>query len=496
MPVAQATRGRTAAVVTAAPLALGLLATLTLGGTSVPVGRGQTRPSTPLAFASGPVVGSEVPTGYLNVYFGNLHSHTSYSDGVETPADAYRYARDEADLDFLAITEHNHSKAGKIAKNHSLYSGAQANSLMSTASRFTEDGSFVALYGQEFSTISSGNHVNVIDAPRVIDVANGAFGQLVNVWLPANLDSSGHPPILLMNHPATSKSPKSRQYGRDKFGSDAEWVRRMGAAAFLIAMMNGPSHESDTYLPPSAPAEGHFLDYLNLGFRLAPTADQDNHRANWGSATTGRTAIVSEDLSKPSLLRAMRARHVYATQDDNLRLVCRVNGQLCGDTLATTPGVGAELQIELTVFDDDEPEADYQIDVFQGTVGAGRAIPVDTVETSGNTITPLVIEDVRYEGGPQYVFLKVHQLTEDLESGNCGGQCAWLAPVWMTSRESSAPLHSPSADASRYVASRRSSLYHVSSECADAERIKASNRVVGMSASEGRTPHDECPRRR
>src|SRR6185295_8876946 len=43
-------------------------------------------------------------------YFGNLHSHTSYSDGVQTPPDAYTFAHFNAQtpLDFLAVTDHNH----------------------------------------------------------------------------------------------------------------------------------------------------------------------------------------------------------------------------------------------------------------------------------------------------------------------------------------------------------------------------------------------------
>src|SRR5262245_14254422 len=74
------------------------------------------------------------PPVEVNVYFGNLHSHTSYSDGSGTPEDAYRHARFEAHLDFLAITEHNHDKAEQgaaadrrdgilIATNHDLYNG-------------------------------------------------------------------------------------------------------------------------------------------------------------------------------------------------------------------------------------------------------------------------------------------------------------------------------------------------------------------------------------
>ena len=47
-------------------------------------------------------------------YYGNLHSHTSYSDGTGTPAQAFAFARNTAPtpLDFLAVTEHNHSGAG------------------------------------------------------------------------------------------------------------------------------------------------------------------------------------------------------------------------------------------------------------------------------------------------------------------------------------------------------------------------------------------------
>ena len=47
----------------------------------------------------------------LNAYFGLLHGHTSYSDGLGTPDDAYESAK-EAGLDFFAVTEHTHDKAG------------------------------------------------------------------------------------------------------------------------------------------------------------------------------------------------------------------------------------------------------------------------------------------------------------------------------------------------------------------------------------------------
>lgn len=480
----------TGTVVAAIPVALGLLATA-INGTPGDATERARRPAgtthTERArFDAGPVVEAAAARGHLNVYFGNLHAHTSLSDGVEEPQDAYAFARDEAGLDFMALSEHNHAQAGRIANNHSLYSGSQADSLISVANRMTENGRFVALYGQEFSTISSGNHMNVLDVPRVIGVANGAFDSLLNDFLPNNHDTTGGLAVLLLNHPATSGSGAENEYGRDDFGSDAEWIRRMRDHASLIAMINGPSHQDGTGLPPGQPAEGEVFRYLNLGFLLAPTADQDNHKPNWGATTEARTAVIADELSKPALLRAMKARHVYATEDSNLRVVCRVNGHLCGDRIAA-PAAGTELQIELTLHDDDEPSASYEIDVFSDDIGDDPARnPTEVVAQEGNTAVPLKIQDIRYSGGSQYVFFRIRQQTDDDEDR------AWTSPVWLEPG-GPPPLPTPE-DASGFVASRNSRIFHPDATCSSARDIKPQNRVTGAEARRGRTAHQGCPR--
>jgi hypothetical protein len=174
------------------------------------------------------------------VFFGNLHSHTSYSDGSGTPEQAYKHARDaqNANLDFMALTEHNHAEAvgsdGRgIATEPALYKGPGNDSLISTARRMTEDGRFVALYGQEFSTISSGNHVNVFEIGEVIGVQKGRFDLLLN-FLATNKDSAGQPAIIMFNHPKNTLEVEAKEYGRDDFGTFDNWVKRMGAQARLI----------------------------------------------------------------------------------------------------------------------------------------------------------------------------------------------------------------------------------------------------------------------
>jgi hypothetical protein len=359
----------------------------------------------------------------LSVFFGNLHSHTALSDGRGTPEEAYEHARDTAGLDFLALTEHNHKQAGDIAENTALYTGPGSLALIPTATRFIDNGAFIALYGQEFSTISSGNHMNVIDAPQVIDVGNGDFKTLFETWLPAHLDTQGQPPLLLLNHPATSSSPASREYGIDDYDGDrAAWLAALDPRAELINLINGPSHET-TPKPPSAPSEREFLRYLNFGLHVAPTADQDNHKKNWGSATQARTGVVAPTLTKAALLTALRQRRAYATEDRNLRLVYQVNGQLLGSRIvgAAGPAVGSALTMTLQVTDDDEPTTGYKVEVLADQIGGTPvAAPVRTQTVTGNGTH--TITGVTYAGGDQYLFLRIRQ---------SDGDRAWTAPVWL-----------------------------------------------------------------
>ena len=441
-----------------------------------------------------------------NVYFGNLHSHTSYSDGSGKPAQAYRHARDVAHVDFLAITEHNHAQAEQgapadrhdgilIAKNHSLYSGAASTSLISAARAANKDGTFVALYGQEFSSISSGNHINVFEIPDVITVPNGAFDQLVTL-LDTVRDSRSKQPIVQFNHPGLNSKNPAKDYGEDDFASDAEWVDKMGKFARTIAILNGP-HDVKTFdnRPPSC-LEREYLHYLSLGFHLAPTADQDNHYQTWGDATVTRTAVITPSLTKESILEALDQRHVYATEDKNLRLVFKIDGHLMGDRVSA-PAVGAPLAVSYSIKDDDEPDAGYYIEVFSGVLGHGNAAVIDKMEVEGNTADGQ-IDSVKYDGGNEYIFFKITQVNEDGVKDR-----AWTAPLWLepggvpATTTATTPVVSdaqvcPAGD--QLVASKKRSVYHCSS-CRDAQNISDANRVEGADAVRGRTLHDNCPRK-
>lgn len=381
-----------------------------------------------------PAPATPVAAGALRVFFGNLHSHTGFSDGDDdgTPTAAYSHARDVAGLDFLAITEHNHRvNVGPLGNNHALYNGPAATSLIQAARQFNEDGRFVAIFGQEFSTIGSGNHANVFEVLEVIDdtqVPSGEWGTLLNSWLPSHLDSSGQQALILLNHPANPSSPNAKEYGRDDFGGSlSAWRTALDSRAELINIINGPSHDTGV---PGDPSESEFRRYLDLGFHLAPTADQDNHLMNWGGAAETRTGVIAPTLSKPAIMAALRARHVYASQDRDLRVLPTIGGALIGSQVvgAAVPAPGTEIPIVVNLRDDGEPGSAYQVEVFSDEIGGDDSANVVRVATrQGNG--SLSISGVTYNGGAQYVFLRLTQTTpEDVDFDE--GDRLWTAPVW------------------------------------------------------------------
>ncbi len=178
---------------------------------------------------------------------------------------------------------------------------------------------------------------------------------------------------------------------------------------------------------------------------------------------------------------------MYATEDRNLKLIFGVNGHLCGDVVAPPP-VNEELKIEYRITDADEDSSEYRVTVFAGTVGGGLPASVTSVTTQGNTPVGQwqTIEDVRYTGGRQFFYFRVTQ------SGEHDPDRAWTAPVWFEA-SGGGGTGGGGDDVGKFVASKKSGVYHVSDQCKAAKQIKASNLVRGEEARKGRTKHQGCP---
>lgn len=453
------------------------------------------------------------------VYYGLLHAHTMISDGSGTPTEAYRMAREQG-LHFFAITEHNHddSESGakerkdgiQIATMPTLYNG---NNAVTVTRRWKENGTehtqqvsvtpllkaardestanFIALYGQEFSTISSSNHLNVFGVPQVLTCANGDVSALVSqlATLPVK-------PVVQLNHPdvATDLFYKgNQQKTKDKmyndYGIDAgdlgphfkDLVMALDPYAHLIEVLSGPAmkkkavtnyqyhdHENDYYF------------YLKQGFHLSPSVGQDNHYKTWGKTTDARVGIVATSLSENNIYEAIRLNRTFATEDKNLRVILYVNDQLMGGFIAAEEE--SELKIQVFIHDGDEDDAEYEINLYGGEIEPELSTQatdwkatdglIETITVTGNGIheIPGIFSGKR----PEFLYVRIEQDGSDL---------AWTAPVWINEKPT------VNEQPKFYWTSNPSSrVYHIPG-CPAIGRIKPENLMSGVNPPAGRQQH-------
>jgi hypothetical protein len=328
-----------------------------------------------------------------------------------TPAEAFRYAHEKGGLDFLALTIHSHMATP--AEYAAIRAAAEEANL-----RYR--GAFCALAGQEWSTISSGNHVNILGATEICASPNGRYDALYAKWLPARAEA----PVVVLNHPFRAEGALDRrlletEYGLDDFGGDpAALARAANPHVHLIEVVTGPAFgRLETRRRWRGNPDGYFRQ-LNRGLRVAPCAGSDNHYQNWGTSSPARTGAWTRDLSPAELLSALRARRTFATEDENLSLWLEAEGVPMGGVLATAaPRVRASLRIS----DGDEPRARYQVRWIvdpDGVLGDEAKVVHEAEGVEGEVSMDLVLPRA-----PSYLLVHVVQKGEE--------DSAWTAPVWI-----------------------------------------------------------------
>lgn len=328
-----------------------------------------------------------------------------------TPDEAFRYAREKGMLDFLALTIHDHmALPGEYEAIRE--AAAEANRHYG--------GRFCALFGQEWSTISTGNHVNILGAKELCDAPKGRYDLLYGKWLPAR----DEPPVVILNHPFRARGEIDRgllesEYGLDDFGGAPDALARAANPHVrLIEVVTGPAFgRLETRRRWRGNPDGYFRQ-LNRGLRVGPCAGSDNHYQNWGTSSPARTGVWATSLAPAGILSALRERRTFATEDENLVLWLEAEGAAMGTGLTTpAPRVRASLTLE----DGDEPRARYQIRwlVDPDGVGGEEATVVKETEGAGGEVHA----ELDLPRAPSYLLVHVVQLGDE--------DSAWTAPVWI-----------------------------------------------------------------
>ena len=325
--------------------------------------------------------------GSYDLYYGYLHAHTDYSDGCGKPGDAFRMARDEAKMDFFAVTDH--------AVDLPVWPwGLKWSKTRDAAKDFNEDGRFVALCGFEWSSSVFG-HVNVIHTDFFTTCFNTPTMWTLYEWIKQRPDA-----ICRFNHPGRG----------DPLGVEFEHLRYCAAALDQmvgIEMFN-KSVGIEDFTSRSYGEYRNFLDEASAkGWYVGAVGGQDNHGRDWGLRNDFRVGVWATDLTRSGILDAYRARRTFATEDRNLEIRFEADDAMMGSRL----GPGAKV---LTVsLSDTDGEAFTTIDMYK----SGSLLKSWTVQESGPEVS---LNDESQSGDYYYVQVKQQD-----------GDVAVSSPIWI-----------------------------------------------------------------
>ncbi len=293
----------------------------------------------PVARAAG-----SVPTGLQDYarWFGSQHAHTGMDgdDGAasSTAAQAFAYAKKLPHLQYYIVTPHVH--AGRASGDTTLYSDATYNTIRASADSATTS-TFVAIAGQEVSTIASGGHWNLFNALALVgtDHPDGDWNDADDYYDHiASLGAAGQDLAAQFNHATTGDfGDRFASNAAPYFGTFAVTSGYTGATNQDFTN-NGGNLEYGT----NNPYENLWAHYLNLGWKLSPAADQDNHQATWGASSSEYTVVVRPQgtaLNRANLLQGLRSHMTYATEDANMQIGFLANGWSMGQTIGGSSNV-------------------------------------------------------------------------------------------------------------------------------------------------------------
>jgi hypothetical protein len=235
----------------------------------------------------------------MRAYFGLLHSHTFDSDGLGSPETAFKMARDAAQLDFFAVTDHSEY----------WFSDADDTWDKQKAIALKESGDlFVGLVGFEYSHTLFG-HMVVLNSDSWTNAYRQPTWSGFMDWLAQPAQRSS---LAVFAHPGFHAYRNWFDLSHFKFDA------RLREKIFGVEMIQKNVWRRS--MKGYSGASSFLEEAAQSGWNVGPVASQDNHTEYWGVADGSRLALLLPALNRETLHDALRARRFYATQSPQLQL--------------------------------------------------------------------------------------------------------------------------------------------------------------------------------
>lgn len=367
-----------------------------------------------------------------NFYFGNLHSHTAYSDGnkdsastgYKTPGSSYSYAKGSYQMNFLGIAEHNHFSSNN---NPGMHVADYAKGLFQ-ADTANHDGSFVCMFGMEWGVIDNGGHIVTYGIPGLVgwESGSGGWGPSNNYTIFCAKNDYTNFWKLVNAYPnafCTLAHPQDFDYNNLIEGT---YNASADSAVVGIAVRSGAAFSTTTDYSDAAPSSYQSVYYnaLAKGYHVGPNCDQDNHYTNFGRTNHIRTVVLAKSLKRDSITAAYKANRFYASDDWNTQINFTINGSFMGSDITSATNSA----IQVTVTDPDAGDDVSRIDIYYGVPGSGSNPTILRTATLTNILnyTHTTALNDKF-----YYFARIIQKDGDF---------IYTAPIWVYRNLSSVPL--------------------------------------------------------
>lgn len=336
---------------------------------------------------------------------GDLHGHSSFSDGSCDPEEYYPGLRDEAKLDFAALTDHDHGGVGKAP----LWAGSPSkwDRIKALAEKYYEPGKFTTILAYERDSYPFYNNMILYFNSHEADMVRGVRdGEFTEEELKA-----------LLNRDDVITSPHDTYY----LSSGADFSHIPGAlmTPLMEVISRGDAAE---YMGNPAFAEkyccegGFWQDALRRGAEMGCIGGSDDHSGKGGRMIErpypfnypGLTGIWAKENTVEGVFEALKSKRTFAFMGGKVTVDFRVNGHYMGEKLAR--GADGELHIWFSV------KADA---------------PVKTVTLVKNCRNYMIFNSISSECIIDYcqeTEKDSYYIRVELEDGRFG----WCTPVWVT----------------------------------------------------------------
>ena len=394
-----------------------------------------------------------VGEGGATLYFGQIHSHTAeYSDGAGTLEQAFEHAYEADDVDFMIVTDHSNyfdtTKKNSTASYYDLSTLAASTDgtttkweeARATAAEYNEkyNGEMVCAYGYEMTWSGGPGHTNSFNTYGTVSRNNTSLNNKTNyagmllyndlmVYANQGKDINGNslynedgtpitegvrtkyiesaPVVSQFNHPGTT-------FGN--FGDFTGCTALRDSVLNLVEVGNGEGKVGGSSYWPSI--EEYDLA-LSMGWHIAPTNNQDNHKGNWGDSNTCRDVILTDDFSEEGIYKALSERRCYSTEDQNFEIYYTLTANGTEYTMGDIAAISKDEQPKKVTlsFQMNDPDSKDVIGTVYVIGENGKTLASKSY--NGNSCK----DSITIDNTAAYYYLKVVQKD---------GQIAVTAPVW------------------------------------------------------------------